>query len=232
MVANNIYEDGTYFKNNPTWDVEDSPWKANHVLKILQRNNIIPSTICEIGCGAGEILNCLSSAYGNNALCSGYEISPQAFGICKNKEKHNLHYYLCDMLNEDVKFDVALAIDVIEHVEDYFQFLRKLREKAVYKVFHIPLDLSLQSILLSKPILHVREIGGHINYFTKDIALKTLEDTGYDVVDYFYTDDYSGLPLFSWNVNLRKLPRNILFRVNQDLTARFLCGFSLMILAK
>jgi hypothetical protein len=35
-----IYRDGTYLKNNETWHVEDSPWKAKHIATILQNNNI------------------------------------------------------------------------------------------------------------------------------------------------------------------------------------------------
>lgn len=53
-------------------------------------NKIAPSTMCEIGCGAGEILNCLSNEYADNVIFSGYEISPQAFAICKNKSCFSL----------------------------------------------------------------------------------------------------------------------------------------------
>jgi ubiquinone/menaquinone biosynthesis C-methylase UbiE len=51
-----MYVSGEYLQNNPMWHVEDSPWKAKQILKILGRNNIAPGTICEVGCGAGEIL--------------------------------------------------------------------------------------------------------------------------------------------------------------------------------
>ena len=79
-----------------------------------------------------------------------------------------------------------MAIDVFEHVEDYFGFLRKLREKAEYKIFHIPLDLSVQTVLRSSPIIKGRKSVGHIHYFTKETALETLKDTGYEIIDYFY----------------------------------------------
>ena len=45
-----------YLDNNPTWHVEDSPWKAKQILKIIRRNSLHPNSICEIGCGVGEIL--------------------------------------------------------------------------------------------------------------------------------------------------------------------------------
>ena len=188
--------------------------------------------MCEIGCGAGEILNCL-----NNELpavqFSGYEISPQAYEICRTKEKPNLHFFLKDLLEEtELIFDVAAALDVFEHVEDYFAFLRKFRTKGKYKIFHIPLDLSVQSVLRNSPILHSRKSVGHIHYFTKDTALATLIDSGYEIVDFFYTNGSSDLPNRGWKANLFKLPRKLLFLIHQDTAVRILGGSSLMVLAK
>jgi len=47
------YVTDEYFNNNPTWDVEDSPWKATQILEMLKKHNLNPQTIGEIGCGAG-----------------------------------------------------------------------------------------------------------------------------------------------------------------------------------
>lgn len=233
MNANTIYENGTYLNQNLTWHEEDSPWKAKQIGKILRRNNINPSTVCEIGCGAGEILSCLANDFGTGVSFTGYEISPQAFEICREKENQNLHFFLKDLLEEiDVSFDVVAAVDVFEHVEDCFGFLRKFRAKGEYKVFHIPLDLSVQSVLRSTPILQRRKSVGHIHYFTKDTALALLKDTGYELVDYFYTNSALELPNRGWKSNLMKLPRKVLFSIHQDLTVRILGGFSLLVLAK
>jgi len=57
MAAEEMYRSNEYLKNNPTWHVEDSPWKAKQILKIIGNNNLQPNSICEIGCGAGEILH-------------------------------------------------------------------------------------------------------------------------------------------------------------------------------
>lgn len=230
---NNVYKDGIYLENNPTWHEEDSPWKAQQIARILRVNKISPSTICDIGCGAGEILKCLTMEFGDNVMFSGYEISPQAFEICRKKETKNLKFYLTEMIFEgESTFDVVMAIDVFEHVEDYFGFLRKLRTKGTYKIFHIPLDLSVQVVLRSSPILKARESVGHIHYFTKETALATLKDTGYKVVDYFYTSGSLELPNRGLKANLLKLPRRLFFSMHQDWAVRILGGFSLLVLAK
>lgn len=233
MSQNTIYDDGTYLLENPTWHQEDSPWKAEKILKILRKNAIPVQTLAELGCGGGGILSCLAEDYGRDVQFAGYEISPQAFDICSKKEKDNLHFFLKDLLAEDEAiFDVVMAIDVFEHVEDYFGFLRKLKKKGQYKVFHIPLDLSVQSVLRGSPILNARSKWGHIHYFTKETALESLKDAGYELVDYCYTSSSLELPNLGWKANLMRLPRMIFFWLNQDLAVRVFGGFSLLVLAK
>lgn len=233
MTETTIYRDGAYLENNPTWHEEDSPWKARQITKMLQRNQITPATVCEIGCGAGEILNTLAVEYGDRAAFSGFDISPQAYEICRKKAKKNLEFHLQDLLeNSAAHFDVVMAIDVFEHIDDYLGFLRKLRPKGQYKLFHIPLDLSVLTVLRSTPIMRARSLVGHIHYFTKEIALAALQDTGYEVIDHFYTGDSLELPNRSWQNKLMKLPRKFFFALHPDMAVRILGGYSLLVLAK
>jgi SAM-dependent methyltransferase len=233
MNTKNLYTDGLYLECNPTWHEEDSPWKASQIATILARNTIKPATVCEVGCGGGEILNSLARNYGDHVRFSGYEVSPQAFEICKKKQRGNLQFHLIKELGEiETHFDVVMAIDVFEHVEDYLGFLRQLRTKGTYKIFHIPLDLSVQSLLRGFPIMDLRKSVGHIHYFIKETALATLKDTGYEIVDYFYTGSRLELPNRGWKANLFWLPRKLFFAVNQDLAVRILGGWSLLVLAK
>lgn len=233
MSEGAIYKDGTYLENNPTWHEEDSSWKAGQIAKILEKNDIRPATIGEIGCGTGEILRCLLERFGGDVEFSGFEISPQAYEFCRKKERENLRFYLTDFLTtERGDFDVVLAIDVFEHVEDYYGFLRKLRPKGKYKVFHIPLDLSVQTVLRGTPILKERERLGHLHYFTKETALATLADTGYQIVDFFYTHGTLDLPDQGWKTRLLNLFRRAFSSVNEDLAVRIFGRASLMVLAK
>jgi hypothetical protein len=88
------------------------------------------------------------------------------------------------------------------------------------------------NLLRVSPIIAKRKNVGHIHYFTKETALETLKDTGYDIIDYFYTSGSIDLPNQSWKSNLLKIPRKILFNLNKDLAVRVLGGYSLMILTK
>jgi SAM-dependent methyltransferase len=228
-----VYTSGHYLRENPTWHVEDSPWKAGQILRMLRRNNLTPTTMCEVGCGAGEILAQLQQRMSQPCTLYGYEISPQAFELCQQRANEHLHFKLQDILTDhDVFFDIILIMDVIEHLEDYFGFMRGIHPKSTYKIFNIPLDISLQSVLRVQPITRKRTSVGHIHYFTKEIALDAVKDAGYEIRDYFYAAGDLDLPAASLKNALAKLPRKVVFTFNQDLAARVMGGFSLMILAK
>src|ERR1700744_1309937 len=189
-----MYETDLYGGKNPTWHEEDAPWKARHIEEMIKRNKISVNRICEVGCGTGQILLTLEKAFPAASL-SGYEISPQAFSRASLKETPRTKFYLKDLLvDSDLQFDLVLAIDVMEHVEDYISFLKRLRELGTYKIFHIPLDLSVQSILRAWPSAELRRNVGHIQYFLKQTALATLEDCGYTIVDHCYTASRFELP--------------------------------------
>jgi cyclopropane fatty-acyl-phospholipid synthase-like methyltransferase len=227
-----IYQTGEYVEKNPTYHVEDSAWKANQVLRLIEKHSLAPRTVCEVGCGAGEILKQLQLRLAPDTRFCGYEISPQAFALCRQRENERLHFYCQDLIaTAEAPFDLLLCLDVFEHVEDYFGFLRGLRGKARQKIFHIPLDLSAQWVWRSGPIMREREQAGHLHYFTKETALATLRDTGYEVIDWFYTAGAIAHPR-SVKARLASWPRRLLSTVNQDLVVRVLGGYSLLVLAK
>jgi 2-polyprenyl-3-methyl-5-hydroxy-6-metoxy-1,4-benzoquinol methylase len=124
-MKTDIYTSGEYLKNNPTWDIEHSPWKAGYILDILKKNGLSPSSVCEIGCGAGGILTELAGRMPESVSFTGYEISPQAYELAKTKENGRIKFILKDITaDKDAFFDIALVIDVVEHVQDYMGFLK------------------------------------------------------------------------------------------------------------
>lgn len=234
-MDHSIYETGEYLQKNKDWHISDSPWKAGNIYKILQRNNLQKEikTICEVGCGAGEILNELSKKLPKNVSYYGYEISPQAYDMAVERGNNHISFFLKDLLEESqsVQFDLAMSIDVFEHVEDDFGFVRKLKDRAAYKIYHIPLDITINGILQDK-FMHGRKTVGHIHYYSKETALAILEDTGHEVIDYFYTADSLELPRKTFKSKIAKVPRKLLFSVSPDLAVKLFGGFSLMVLTR
>jgi SAM-dependent methyltransferase len=246
-MMKDLYTSGDYLEKNPTWHIEESPWKAKEIMRMVQRNSIAPQTICEVGCGAGEVLRLLQMRMDSKCIFSGYEISPQAFELSKSRENDRLHFKLQNFMEEkSVYFDLILVLDVLEHMENPYDLLRDIKFKSQYKIIHFPLDISVKSVLCDQLVTY-REQYGHIHYFTKSIALRMLEEMGYEVLDSFYT--YETLPL-PWDTiksnprilvrkSLGKIKRGLLgapiklfFTMNQDLAELLFGGWRLLILAR
>ena len=228
----NIYTDGVYLEKNPLWHTDESPFKVRQIQRMLQKDRLNPKTICEVGCGAGEVLKLLQESMDDACSFWGYDISPQAMAMCESKANEKLHFRLADVSQENgTFFDLILVLDVIEHLEDYFGFLKGIRSKSDLKIFHFPLDLSAQAVARKRGLLIRREMYGHIQYFTKETALETLHDVGYELLDHFYTPRC--IELAKQTVQkIAVLPRKICFAIHQDLTVRILGGYSLLVLAR
>lgn len=230
--AGERYFDGAYLAHNPTWHAEHSATKARWIDEILRRNQLEPRTIAELGCGSGEILVELKKRR-PDAQFTGFEISPQAFAICEPKRAPGLEFRLEDLLQSQTeRFDLLLAIDVFEHVPDYLGSLRALRDRARHHVFHIPLDLSVQALIRGTSYPVLREQTGHLHYFFKYTALATLRDCGYEVVDWNYTRSSQELPGKRLRTKIANLPRKLMQLVSEEWSARFLGGYSLLVLAR
>ena len=224
-------KNGNYFKKNPNYHVEDSKWKASQILKIIKRNKIKVDSISEVGCGAGEILNELHGTLGDNIIFSGYDISQDAIDLASRLRKDGIKFEKKDVQEIEDWFDLLLIIDVFEHVDDYIGFLKDIRPLSGMKIFHIPLDISVQTILFNK-LTEPRKSVRHLHYFTKETALDTLKDSNYEIVDYFYTPSSLELPGRSFVTNFANVFRRSLFFINRDFAVRLLGGYSLIVLTR
>jgi len=226
-----IYKNGTYFEKNPLWHAEHSAWKAAQIVKMIRRAKLTPKTICEVGCGAGGVLRHIQANVDSECHLQGFDISPYAINLCGPRANERLRFTLIEG-EDDIPgpFDLLVSIDVVEHVEDYLGHLRRLRPKALFKIFHVPLDLSVQSVLRGRGLTNRRDSHAHLHYFTKETFLRSLSDVGYEVQHAFYTrrsiEIGSGC-----RQRLVALPRRLAFKVDQDIAARVFGGFSLAVLA-
>jgi len=124
-------------------------------------------------------------------------------------------------------------IDVFEHVDDSLGFLRKLNRSADQYIFHIPLDMHFQGLIQDLQITR-RDRFGHLHYFSKATALRTIEDTGYRVIDYFYTSGKLEVASARRDLGdyIMNIPRRLFYPIFPDLTVKLFGGYSLLVLAE
>jgi len=105
LITQELYteKNSKYLQEHPGWHSELSWWKADKIIKMINRNKLEFSNVVEVGCGAGEILNQLMEKLDSKSInFYGYEIAPDAFEMCKQREKERLHFFYEDILNKDV----------------------------------------------------------------------------------------------------------------------------------
>lgn len=220
-----------YLNHNPTWDSEDSAWKAAKVFEILQDNRINPASIVDVGCGAAIVLSELQRTY-PVAQLSGFDIAPDAERFWEKPRASGIKLTIGDFTTSPRTIcDLLLVLDVLEHLQDPFAFLGNIHGRARHYVFHFPLDLSAVSVLREIPLLRVRQKVGHIHYFTRHLALSLLAECGYEIVDARYTGAAFSAPQRTLKTLLAELPRRAARLAGTDWAIRLFGGETLMVLA-
>jgi len=221
---------GDYFKKNPSWHVEYSPRKAQAIHDFLERRQLRPKTIGDVGCGAGEVLALLQKTMDPSCRFWGYDVAAPAIAKAKTRENERITFSLADFCEIDTPyFDLLLALEVVDHVEDYIGFVRALKNRAEWKYFSFSLDISVQSAFRSNAFTQRRKNHSHLHHFNKQTALGTLEYAGYEIVDYCYS---SPDVTINWATKVARPIRRAFFGMNPDLAVRMFGGYSLQVLAR
>jgi len=228
--SKNLYLTSEYLSKNPTWHEQDSAWKARQIKQLLVKYKLGVRTISEIGCGAGGVLLALYKEYPEIEFF-GYEISPSALELAKKKQNSHINFSQIQSESQCNFADLMLCIDVLEHVEDCYSFLRNVRSLSQWKVFHIPLEINVLAVLRGN-FVEARENIGHIHLFDTKTALSVLRETGYEIVDFCFTPGYETWPCNSFKSKIIQKSRRFLHEKNPDLLSKLIGGLSLLVLAK
>lgn len=224
--SENIYNDNTYLEKNTNWHEDDSIWKYNHIKSMISK--ISYNSVVDVGCGAGKILELFQNDFSSKEFY-GYDISQNLQNFW-DKRNPQIKFFSKNILEMEIKYDLLLLIDVFEHVEDYYMFLRKLNSKSNYFIFHIPLDMFVLASLTNNYKQKKASVG-HLHYFDHNTALSVLEDTGYKVIDFKLTKAYlqSKTKLNKMLSIIRKIGSCIL---GNKLNSRIFGGYSMMVLCE
>ena len=232
----NMYQDGQYLANNPSWHEQDSQKKAEWIDSLLKAKAVVPQSVAEVGCGVAAILRELSKLH-PQANLEGWDVSPQAVELAQSRKKPGIEIHLGDILQAGRTWDLLLAIDVLEHMENPAEFLRESRQICAHAMIHLPLDLSVQTVARGWPLLDRRKNLGHVHLFTRGLARALVEDNGWEIVAERYTGGALELPIASGLSNafknrILRLPRRLLFALAPHLAVRILGGWSILLLCK
>ncbi|MFA6105189.1 MAG: class I SAM-dependent methyltransferase [Patescibacteria group bacterium] len=158
---------------------------ALRALKILKSGD----KVLEIGCGAGQFIRGIKLIR-PELICQGVDISVNAINAAR-ETKDGVEYF-CQtgelLPRENNFFDAVIILDVLEHVENWQQILseaqRVLKPGGVLYIF-VPCEGSkvsfwnwLRKLNIGKNLTN--KYAGHINYFSKNDILITLNKFGFN----------------------------------------------------
>lgn len=221
----NIYTSGKYLKNNPDWHAHDAPWKACNIAKVILKNNLAHEKIDDVGCGSGQILKELERMLPKAKKFRGFDISPKSISMAQDNSSNKLSFYIDHYENQpDQVCDILLVIDVLEHIKKYKKFLRDIKSKSQYKIFHIPIDRSLKNIILKKNFSRLQKDVGHVDFFSVNQIFEILKQSGYEILDWQITH-------FPQKNKLEKI-RMFCAKSNSRICAQIAGDCSILIVAK
>lgn len=195
-----VYEDST--NNNPVL--------MEHFYAKLKQYCPRLESVCEIGCGTGDFLGFLES--------KGLKATGVEFADSANRKKFAgpMHFGRMEDLNLPEQFDAILLLNVIEHLSDPRDVLRKiktmLKPGGVLLLRHPNADLFFfkpyfLAVELPKYLYHRRlarrgkktgfTVVGfqnqHLFYFGRRSVSRMIEGSGLKIEDFSTTDPYNRL---------------------------------------
>ena len=202
-----LYLSGDYLTKHPSLHREDSEWKFKGMIKLLCR--FMPEitdpkiNILDIGGGAGQVLDYVSKYVENE---HSTKVHKYALDLCpKTLEKQKAtNPDLRKAYNEDISntnieakmMDLALVIDVLEHIPEPLKALAEIKRISKFAVFKVPLEDNLYRRMYNfvkkgRPKRWAETNLGHINFYNSRKLINQLEKNAGDILAYRFTNVYA-----------------------------------------
>lgn len=151
VSAGDIYNDGTYLRNNPDVHVRDSFFKFSQILPLLEK---IPTpensfSILDVGGGAGVLGHLVALYFHHRNLNVRMTAADVSISMLDMQKANNP--FITEIVASDAtaafangaQFDLTLAIDVFEHMPDYRPALRAIGRGSKWLICNMPIERNL-----------------------------------------------------------------------------------------
>lgn len=182
-----IYNDGTYLRNNPDAHVSDTFFKFAQMLPLLEQ---IPSpkqtwSILDIGGGAGVLGHLVALYFHHRGLAvttTAVDVSADMLALQERNNpflRKSIKGFPAEAFASGARYDLSLGIDVFEHIPDYRPALQAIADGSDWLVCNMPIERNLVDVLRNAYMggryypgqteslghLHFFSYGGHLREF-------------------------------------------------------------------
>ena len=188
-----------FLERQVEWLRRGANQKANSICELLDRNGLKPSTILEVGCGTGAVIEELQ----RRGVARSYYVldySKEAIAFVK-KTLPDVHSVIGDVMDcaalfREHKFDLVICSHVLEHLENPEQFLRSVFD---LRWTNFLAEVPLENLFFGKIKGVFQDRGdhpaGHVQFFNERDFLSLLSNAGMDILD-----EYIYAPFFSRDI--------------------------------
>jgi SAM-dependent methyltransferase len=163
------------------WRALGAQSKAAHIHALLQRANLAPQRVVEIGCGDGALLNALQVG----THLDGFELSEEAATIARRRDLPRVQrieaYDGEHIPADDDAYDLAILSHVVEHIPEPTPVLKEAARIAKHVIVEVPLENNRSA---KRP--HIRAEAqriGHVHEFDRQAVRDLLATAGLNVVE-------------------------------------------------
>jgi len=150
-------------------------------------NNIAPSDrVLDIGCGNGACANAIAK---KATQVTGIDISKNNIQIAKEKfSNNNPSYLIGDATVYDFKenFDVIILSNVLEHIENRIEFLKKIKKLAPKILIRVPLlNRDWLSVYKKEKGLEYRLDKTHFIEYSEENFKEEMDKAGLSIENFY-----------------------------------------------
>ena len=102
--------------------------KIEQIVELCGKDDFVPASLCEVGAGYGLFLDEWKKRF-PEAKTIGIEPNPALAEKCRQKGLSIIEEFVEDATGYEENFDLIVAMEVIEHIHDPFQFCLALRRR-------------------------------------------------------------------------------------------------------
>ena len=174
-------------------------WKVKNLCKLVA-GSLSFSNVLEIGCALGILLNKAAGALlikertGLDISLENIKIARQLFPECtfiqgsvdnieslESKEDHRR------------KFDLVILSDIVEHIPDDLDFMKKVSKISLYVLLNLPLEKCFRN---RNRKYGVNDPSGHLRKYNRRDAEVLAESAGFEVIKSFVTNAHFNKEIF------------------------------------
>lgn len=229
------YQD-EYIRLHPDLHDADLESKITAVFKILP-HDININSILDVACGSGKILIEVLKKL-NSIRNVGIDISKKAINIAKQYDLEKKVLWITKDIfkfNQE-RFDLVLALDIIEHISDDKKFLNKMEELGQNLIIKAPIEKNfinkLFNILSFKkidPLLDTKLRYGHVHHYSLKELMKLINGSSFSIkkINYMHLPKRSKLFWEIWRIIFMPL-----WFISKEYYIKFNGGFLVLFLTR